>query len=68
MVLWEAANTGGPEAPLSMRGTMYKALRERRKEIETFRMQKDMVPEGVRAGREIGTGGGRLRRTGGRAG
>jgi len=30
----------------SIKGTMYRALRERRKEIEVWRLQKDMAPEG----------------------
>lgn len=56
-----------PEA--SLKGTMYRALRERRKEIEVWRMQKRMVPEGegtaggkgqgrAGGGRKVGGGGG----------
>lgn len=42
MVLREAGLDKG------MRSTMYQALRERRQEIETYRMQRAMVPDGER--------------------
>jgi len=40
----------------SMKGVMYRALRERRKEIEVWRMQKDMVPEGAKMAKNSALG------------
>ncbi|KAK5080528.1 hypothetical protein LTR70_008641 [Exophiala xenobiotica] len=40
----------------SMKGVMYRALRERRLEIEVWRMQKGMVPEGAKMAKNSALG------------